>query len=261
MTSNQLSRHQRSRDDTSESAGSKKCRLLRERTCALTKSCRRVYAAANSGGDVVLNCHQDDPAPALSPLFLLSFGHSVSSLSVGRHLFSLVSPRERLPASITESLLTSVLPDLRPSSPPLQRQPCSLSLLSLVWPRQRSHSDDLHSFDPSRSSLRSASPLPPSRPACSELTRRPSSSKPPTRITTLPNQLKVATNDVAAHIQSVGITVAAGSRYEVDETRGFSYMLAKLAYKVRPFHLPSTGPNADSPHVPTPSCSPPAIDQ
>lgn len=126
MTSNQLSRHQRSRDDTSESVGSRKCRLLGERICALTKSCRRVYAAANLCGDVVLNCHQDDPAPALFPLFLLSFGHSVSSLSVGRHLFSLVSPRERLPASITESLLTSVLPDLRPSSPPRQRQPCSL---------------------------------------------------------------------------------------------------------------------------------------
>jgi hypothetical protein len=64
--------------------------------------------------------------------------------------------------------------------------------------------------------------------------------QPPTRITTLPNQLKVATNDVAAHIQSVGVTVAAGSRYEVEETRGYSYMLAKMAFKVR--LLPSARP-------------------
>ncbi|CED83640.1 Mitochondrial processing peptidase, alpha subunit [Phaffia rhodozyma] len=55
--------------------------------------------------------------------------------------------------------------------------------------------------------------------------------EPPTRITTLPNKIKVATNDVAAHIQAVGVTVAAGSRYETDETRGFSYMLSKLAFK------------------------------
>ncbi|KAL7413883.1 Metalloenzyme, LuxS/M16 peptidase-like protein [Mrakia frigida] len=54
---------------------------------------------------------------------------------------------------------------------------------------------------------------------------------PETRITTLPNKIIVATNDVASHIQSLGVMVAAGSRYETNESRGFSYMLAKLAYK------------------------------
>lgn len=60
-----------------------------------------------------------------------------------------------------------------------------------------------------------------------------------TRITVLPNRIQVATNEIASHIQSVGVIVAAGSRYETDDTRGFSYILSKMAFKVPSTLLPS----------------------
>jgi hypothetical protein len=56
--------------------------------------------------------------------------------------------------------------------------------------------------------------------------------QPPTRITTLPNRIRVATNDAPAHVQSITLMLAAAARYETDDTQGFGYLLTKLAMKV-----------------------------
>src|ERR1700730_3590019 len=54
----------------------------------------------------------------------------------------------------------------------------------------------------------------------------------PTRITTLPNKIRVATESKPSHFSSVGLYVHGGSRYETPATLGASYFIDRLAFKV-----------------------------
>ncbi|KAF9307310.1 Mitochondrial-processing peptidase subunit alpha [Mortierella antarctica] len=67
---------------------------------------------------------------------------------------------------------------------------------------------------------------------------KPSSSSSPSptgdsasRVTQLPNGIRVATEDSQGHFASLGVYVDAGSRYEDDTTRGVSHILDRLAFK------------------------------
>ncbi|KAG0090357.1 Mitochondrial-processing peptidase subunit alpha [Podila epicladia] len=51
------------------------------------------------------------------------------------------------------------------------------------------------------------------------------------RVTQLPNGIRVATEDSQGHFASLGVYVDAGSRYEDDTTRGVSHILDRLAFK------------------------------
>ncbi|KAF9961340.1 Mitochondrial-processing peptidase subunit alpha [Mortierella alpina] len=51
------------------------------------------------------------------------------------------------------------------------------------------------------------------------------------RVTKLPNGVRVATEDSQGHFASLGVYVDAGSRYEDDSTRGVSHILDRLAFK------------------------------
>ncbi|KAG0341030.1 Mitochondrial-processing peptidase subunit alpha [Podila horticola] len=51
------------------------------------------------------------------------------------------------------------------------------------------------------------------------------------RVTQLPNGIRVATEDSQGHFASLGVYVDAGSRYEDDATRGVSHILDRLAFK------------------------------
>ncbi|KAF9195175.1 Mitochondrial-processing peptidase subunit alpha [Haplosporangium sp. Z 767] len=58
-----------------------------------------------------------------------------------------------------------------------------------------------------------------------------SSSSLATKVTKLPNGVRVATEDSQGHFASLGVYVDAGSRYEDDSTRGVSHILDRLAFK------------------------------
>jgi len=65
--------------------------------------------------------------------------------------------------------------------------------------------------------------------------KKPLISKPndfSTTITTLPNGLKVASEEAPGHFASVGIYIDAGSRYENDKNAGSSHLIDRLAFKV-----------------------------
>ncbi|KAF9967337.1 Mitochondrial-processing peptidase subunit alpha [Mortierella alpina] len=51
------------------------------------------------------------------------------------------------------------------------------------------------------------------------------------RVTKLPNGVRIATEDSQGHFASLGVYVDAGSRYEDDSTRGVSHILDRLAFK------------------------------
>lgn len=53
-------------------------------------------------------------------------------------------------------------------------------------------------------------------------------------MTTLPNKVRVATENIPGHFHSVGVYVDAGSRYESPRTSGTSHLLDRLAFKVSP---------------------------
>jgi processing peptidase subunit alpha len=53
----------------------------------------------------------------------------------------------------------------------------------------------------------------------------------PSRVTKLPNGVRVATEESQGHFASLGVYVDAGSRYEDDTTRGVSHILDRLAFK------------------------------
>ncbi|RCV29202.1 hypothetical protein SEVIR_5G471500v4 [Setaria viridis] len=53
----------------------------------------------------------------------------------------------------------------------------------------------------------------------------------PTRVTTLPSGIRVATEDVPGPSACIGFFVNSGSVYESGETTGVSYMLEKMAFK------------------------------
>jgi len=64
--------------------------------------------------------------------------------------------------------------------------------------------------------------------------KKPLISKPDdfeTIITTLPNGLKVASEEAPGHFASVGIYIDAGSRYENDHNAGSSHLIDRLAFK------------------------------
>ncbi|KXS19583.1 LuxS/MPP-like metallohydrolase [Gonapodya prolifera JEL478] len=52
-----------------------------------------------------------------------------------------------------------------------------------------------------------------------------------TRVTTLPNGFRVATEDNPGHFVSVGIYIDAGTRYETDDTAGCSHIMDRMAFK------------------------------
>ncbi|KAI4328783.1 hypothetical protein L6164_021113 [Bauhinia variegata] len=69
-----------------------------------------------------------------------------------------------------------------------------------------------------------------SRPTLSDHT--PILSAPETRVTTLPNGLRVATeSNLAAKTATVGVWIDAGSRFETDETNGTAHFLEHMIFK------------------------------
>ena len=70
----------------------------------------------------------------------------------------------------------------------------------------------------------------------------PTPVSPSVRITTLPNRIRVATEDVPGHFAGVGLYVDAGSRYETSDNSGVSHFLDRMAFKVsRPLPCPMLG--------------------
>ncbi|KAF7729313.1 Mitochondrial-processing peptidase subunit alpha [Apophysomyces ossiformis] len=51
------------------------------------------------------------------------------------------------------------------------------------------------------------------------------------KVTTLPNGIRVASENTPGHFSSIGVYVDAGSRYETNRTRGVSHILDRLAFK------------------------------
>jgi processing peptidase subunit beta len=54
---------------------------------------------------------------------------------------------------------------------------------------------------------------------------------PPTRVTSLDNGIRVATEDTGAPTATVGLWIDAGSRYETDENNGVAHFLEHMAFK------------------------------
>ncbi|TDL20967.1 mitochondrial processing peptidase [Rickenella mellea] len=59
----------------------------------------------------------------------------------------------------------------------------------------------------------------------------PQPQNPPVQITTLPNNIRVATESTPGHFSAVGLYVDAGSRYETPSTSGVSHFLDRMAFK------------------------------
>lgn len=55
---------------------------------------------------------------------------------------------------------------------------------------------------------------------------------PEVQVTTLPNNIRVATDSTPAHFSSIGLFVDAGARYETPETSGVSHFIDRMAFKV-----------------------------
>ncbi|KAJ8662892.1 hypothetical protein O0I10_001068 [Lichtheimia ornata] len=51
------------------------------------------------------------------------------------------------------------------------------------------------------------------------------------KVTTLPNGIRVASENTPGHFGAVGVYMDAGSRYETEKTRGVSHILDRLAFK------------------------------
>jgi Insulinase (Peptidase family M16) len=60
----------------------------------------------------------------------------------------------------------------------------------------------------------------------------------PTKITTLNNKIRVATEATPGHFSAVGVYIDAGSRYEAPQYSGVSHILDRMAFKVSLFILP-----------------------
>jgi mitochondrial-processing peptidase subunit alpha len=52
------------------------------------------------------------------------------------------------------------------------------------------------------------------------------------RVTTLPNKIRVATENTPGHFSSVGLYIDAGARYETPSNSGVSHFLDRMAFKV-----------------------------
>ena len=68
--------------------------------------------------------------------------------------------------------------------------------------------------------------------------RHYSAQSPPVQITTLSNNVRVATESTPGHFSSVGLYIDAGSRYETPLTSGISHFLDRMAFKVLQCLLP-----------------------
>lgn len=55
---------------------------------------------------------------------------------------------------------------------------------------------------------------------------------PTTQITTLPNKIRVATDDRPGHFSCVGLYVDAGARHETQHNSGIFHFLDRMAFKV-----------------------------
>ncbi|KAG8780068.1 Mitochondrial-processing peptidase subunit alpha, partial [Serendipita sp. 398] len=53
----------------------------------------------------------------------------------------------------------------------------------------------------------------------------------PTKMTTLSNKLRVATEATPGHFSAVGVYIDAGSRYEAPQFSGVSHILDRMAFK------------------------------
>lgn len=58
-----------------------------------------------------------------------------------------------------------------------------------------------------------------------------------TIVSTLNNGIRVASIPSPSHFMSVGVYVAAGSRFETDHTAGCTHLMDRLAFKVFSFLL------------------------
>lgn len=56
--------------------------------------------------------------------------------------------------------------------------------------------------------------------------------QPPTKVTTLDNGMRVASEDSGAATATVGIWIDSGSRYETPETNGVAHFVEHMAFKV-----------------------------
>jgi hypothetical protein len=53
-----------------------------------------------------------------------------------------------------------------------------------------------------------------------------------TQVTTLPNKIRVATENTPGHFTSLGLYIDAGTRYETPLTSGVSHFLDRLSFRV-----------------------------
>ncbi len=53
-----------------------------------------------------------------------------------------------------------------------------------------------------------------------------------TKVTTLPNKIRVATENTPGHFSALGLYVDAGTRYETSSTTGISHFVDRMAFKV-----------------------------
>ncbi|KAJ3285760.1 Mitochondrial-processing peptidase subunit alpha, partial [Blyttiomyces sp. JEL0837] len=86
---------------------------------------------------------------------------------------------------------------------------------------------------PTTTASTTTSSPPPKHPstASSHARKNPLTDFCPTEITTLPNGLKVASQDAPGHFVTVGVYIDAGSRYEAEEFAGASHILERMAFK------------------------------
>ncbi|GHJ84356.1 hypothetical protein NliqN6_0758 [Naganishia liquefaciens] len=69
------------------------------------------------------------------------------------------------------------------------------------------------------------------------------SASPLTRVTTLPNKIRVATETTPGHFQALGVYIDAGSRFESKETSGVSHLMDRMAFKSTKDYTASTMSN------------------
>jgi processing peptidase subunit alpha len=53
------------------------------------------------------------------------------------------------------------------------------------------------------------------------------------QVTTLPNKLRVATENTPGHFSSLGLYIDAGARFETPSNAGVSHFVDRMAFKVR----------------------------
>ncbi|KAH9017820.1 hypothetical protein EDB85DRAFT_1840660, partial [Lactarius pseudohatsudake] len=59
----------------------------------------------------------------------------------------------------------------------------------------------------------------------------PTPLSPSVQVTTLPNRLRVATENTPSHFSSLGLYIDAGARYETPANAGVSHFVDRMAFK------------------------------